>query len=198
MIMLARSVSIVILTLIFSPFTLSHEMDKSVTYRDSILQCKYPASRYERIESSREYHSNYNVRSYNLYRRNVDDADTITVCNGSFAHCAGLPNQTGPYWIDAETQKVMLFSNTTAVVHTQIAGTDKYEAFPACPMTDRLGHFLAAGAECYMLVATDKNKTISFTYWIGPRDKIANEKSRRRALANARAIFESISSRSSE
>ena len=107
----SRAAVIAMTAYVYSSAIFPQESNNMATYRDSSIQFKYPKNRYKKIEVSSEANLNYDFRTYDLIRQNADDADTITICNNSLDHCADSRNKTRPYWLDADTHELILFSN---------------------------------------------------------------------------------------
>ncbi|REG49303.1 hypothetical protein B0G80_5659 [Paraburkholderia sp. BL6669N2] len=155
-------------------------------YTDEHVRFSYPANRYAKIEKLDTSQTDFHA--YSLRLKGVEAEDVLTVCEKNIHDCGTDAGLVQPYWYDAEGT-LMLFSATTAVTKKSvIPGETVYEAFPACPATEAGGASAYAG-DCYELVASTQNKTISLTYWIGPKSR---HRSRRQAVKAATEIIRSV------
>ncbi|NRO94858.1 hypothetical protein GWC77_02710 [Paraburkholderia sp. NMBU_R16] len=146
----------------------------------------YPSSHYSSVRFGDVADEGF--YTYYLKVRDSDAEDTLTVCKGGLDRCGLDSGAVKPYWFD-DGGSLVLFSSTTSVKKQVVAPGDVvYEAFPACPATDNEGAS-AYGGGCYELVMGSPNKTLSITYWIGPK---SFHRSRSRAIEQAKDILRSV------
>lgn len=154
-------------------------------YTDAHVQFSYPANRYSGVNTG----DTLQVYAYFLQIRKEDASDLVTVCLKNIKDCGTNMGMVQPYWY-SEDGTLMLFSATTVVKKKKGTGSGEtiYEAFPACPATDAEGSSAYAG-NCYELVKAKKDRTLSITYWIGPRSL---HRSKDQAVKDATKLLESI------
>jgi hypothetical protein len=155
-------------------------------YADAHVEFAYSKDRYTSVRADVP---NDRFHSFALHLREVDADDILTICEGSLSNCA-TNDGVQPYWY-SEDGSLMLFSATTQVRKKKTAslGEILYEAFPACPVTNKDGSSSAIGGDCYELVKTLKDTTLSITYWIGPTSL---HRSKAHAVKEATAILRSV------
>ena len=152
---------------------------------DNHIVFSYSTNRYSKVRFGGGEDGFY---IYYLKVRGSDAEDVLTVCKANLNHCGLDAGAVKPYWYDSEGS-LMLFSATTTVEKKAVdAGKISYEAFPACPATDNEGAS-AYGGDCYELVEAGRDKTLSITYWIGPKSL---HRSKSNAVRQARIILKSI------
>jgi hypothetical protein len=146
----------------------------------------YPASRYSKVRFGAVTEDGF--YTYYLKVRGLDAEDILTVCKANLSHCGLDTGAVKPYWYSSDGS-LMLFSATTIVEKKAIKDDEvAYEAFPACPATDNEGPS-AYGGDCYELVEGSRDKTLSITYWIGPKSL---HRSKSNAVKQARTILKSV------
>lgn len=184
--MASRFIVVVLFGYIFSANASGTLQPTIKTYSDGHVRFSYPASRYAKIEKLDT--SETALHAYSLRLKGVEAEDVLTVCEKNIRDCGIDMGSVQPYWYDAEGT-LMLFSATTAVTTKLVVeGEIVYEAFPACPATDAEGSSAYAG-DCYERVSSTQNKTVSLTYWIGPKSR---HHSRQHAVKAATQIIQSV------
>lgn len=162
----------------------AHETQQ--TYSDEHVIFSYPTSRYAKARFGEVTEEGF--YTYYLEVRGAGVEDTLTACKATVDHCGLDTGSVKPYWYSVDGS-IMLFSSTTTVnKRTVNSGGAVYEAFPACPATDDEGSS-AYGGDCYELVEASPDKTLSITYWIGPKSV---HRSRKKAVEQAKSILKSI------
>ncbi|WP_321963556.1 hypothetical protein [Paraburkholderia sp. J7] len=155
-------------------------------FSDEHLLFSYSTHRYVTVSSALTEQKG--VYEYFLKLKNEDAVDSIVICMGNIKKCSSNTDSIQPYWY-SDDGALMLFSATTTVKSRRIAsGEMLYEAYPACPATDREGSSAYAG-DCYMAVKAERSRTLSITYWIGPA---ALHRSKVDAAKEAMKILNSI------
>ena len=146
----------------------------------------YPENRYSTVRFGEVTEDGF--YTYYLKVKGSDAEDILTVCKANLGHCGLDTGAVKPYWYSSDGS-LMLFSATTTVKKKAVdSGEAAYEAFPACPATDSEGPS-AYGGDCYELVEESRDKTLSITYWIGPKSL---DRSKSNAAKQARVILKSI------
>lgn len=96
-------------------------------------------------------------------------SDSGSVCLAPVSVCA----KTGAnlnYWLDDATGKVQLGDPTEPVVERTIDKWAAFEAFPLCGWTTPAGTSGPYGGQCYVVVLTASDKTMSFQFLLGRND----------------------------
>jgi hypothetical protein len=155
-------------------------------FSDEYVIFSYPENRYSTVRFGEVTEDGF--YTYYLKVKGSDAEDILTVCKANLGHCGLDTGAVKPYWYSSDGS-LMLFSATTSVKKKEVdSGEVAYEAFPACPATDSEGPS-AYGGDCYELVEESRDKTLSITYWIGPKSL---HRSKSNAAKRAQVILKSI------
>lgn len=93
-------------------------------------------------------------------------SDIGWLCLDSTENCAKIPG-TQNYWIDEASDEIKVGSQTESVHKRRIGKWVAFEAFPLCGWTSESIGFNPAGGQCYSVVLSGKEKTISFNILLG-------------------------------
>jgi hypothetical protein len=164
----------------------SSAQDARKDFSDDYVRFTYPVNRYSKVRFGEVTEDGF--YTYYLKVKGSDAEDVLTVCKADLSHCGVDTGAVKPYWYD-DDGSLMLFSATTTVEKKAIySGDVAYEAFPACPATDNEGPS-AYGGDCYELVEGNRDRTLSVTYWIGPKSL---HRSKSNAIKQAEMILRSV------
>ena len=92
--------------------------------------------------------------------------DAGWLCLNSLKDCAKFSG-TQNYWIDEASDEIRIGSQTESVQKRRIGKWMAIEAFPLCGWTSRSAGFNPAGGQCYSVVLSGEEKTISFNILLG-------------------------------
>lgn len=92
--------------------------------------------------------------------------DAGWLCLNSIEDCAKFSG-TQNYWIDGTSNEIRVGSQTESIQKRRIGKWMAIEAFPLCGWTSRSTGFNPAGGQCYSVVLSGEEKTISFNILLG-------------------------------
>ena len=181
-----RVVSFLICVAIYVCAAEGHARETRKTFSDDHVLFSYPVDRYAKVRFGETTEDGF--YTYYLAIANSHVEDTLTVCKAGLDRCDANTGAVKPYWY-GDDRSLMLFSATTIVKKRGAAsGKIAYDAFPACPATDNEGPS-NYGGDCYELVEGSPGKTLSITYWIGPKSL---HRSKSKAVKRATDILRSV------
>lgn len=119
-------------------------------------------------------------------------SDAGWVCHDSVSVCA-TADGTQNYWLDEAANEIRVGGPTEPVRKTKLGAWIAYEAFPLCGWASTTGRSSPYLGQCYAVVLSSDNKTVSFQILLGRNTGCHNvEKCWAKPLARIRQMMHSI------
>jgi hypothetical protein len=138
-------------------------------YSDKSIRFVYPAFLY-RMPTNRNQDAVTRsgiVDLIGIRRKQIDNIDSITVCEGALRTCAMINDTNKPYWIDEDSGVLFIVNPTEELQLYKNSFGSGYQAFPACGWIDANGVSSQYAGQCYVIVISNGKKPYLSTFLLG-------------------------------